>query len=46
MTDNQVLTIFLEAKYIHQSFWNICDQILQFIFVLVQISGVETPAIN
>ena len=32
MTDNKALTRFFQAKHIPPSFWNFCDQTLQFNF--------------
>ena len=44
MTDNKALTRFFQAKHFPPSFWNFCDQTLQFNFLLAHVPGVENPA--
>ena len=45
MTDNKALTRFFQAaKHIPPSLWDICDQTLQFNFVLAHVPGVENLA--
>ena len=44
MTDNKALTRFFQAKHIPPSLWNVCDQTLQFNFLLAHVPEVENPA--
>ena len=44
MSDNKVLTRFIQSKRIPPKQWNYCDQALQFDFVLAHVPGVENPA--
>ena len=44
MTGSKALTRFFQAKQILLKFWNFCDYVHQFIFVLTHVPGIENLA--